>query len=44
VLESQEKEKKRKYLRACLENRHHFTPFVLSVEGLLGGEAKTFAK
>ena len=44
VLESQEKEKKRKYLEACLENRRHFTPFVLSVDGLLGREAKTFAK
>jgi hypothetical protein len=29
VLESQEKGKKRKYLEACLEYRHHlFTPFV----------------
>ena len=44
VLESQEKEKKRKYLGPCLENRRHFTPFVLSVDGLLGREAKTFAK
>jgi hypothetical protein len=44
VLESQEKEKKRKYLGACLENRRHFTPFVLSVDGLLGREAKTSAK
>jgi hypothetical protein len=45
VLESQEKEKKRKHLGAwCLENRRHFTPFVLSVDGLLGREAKTFAK
>jgi hypothetical protein len=46
VLESaQEKEKKLKYLGACLENRPHFTPFVLSVDGLLlGREAKTFAK
>ncbi len=44
VLESQEKEKKRKYLEPCLENRRHFTPFVCSVDGLLGREAKTFAK
>ena len=44
VLESQEKEKKRKYLWTCQENRRHFTPFVLSVDGLLGREAKTFAK
>jgi hypothetical protein len=33
-----------KYLKPCLENRHHFTPFVCSVDGLLGREAKTFAK
>jgi hypothetical protein len=26
------------------ENRRHFTPFVLSVDGLLGREAQTFAK
>ena len=44
VLESQEKEKKRKYLGSCLENRRHFTPFVISVDGLLGREAQTFAK
>ena len=44
VLESQEKEKKRKYLEACLERRRHFTPFVFSVDGLLGREAQTFAK
>jgi hypothetical protein len=44
VPEHQEKEKKRKHLGACLENRGHFTPFVLSVDGLLGREAKTCAK
>jgi hypothetical protein len=44
VLKTQEKEKKRKYLEPCLENRHHFTPFVGSVDDLLGHEAKTFAK
>jgi hypothetical protein len=45
LLESQEKEKKRKhYLEACLERRRHFTPFVCSVDGMLGREAKTFAK
>jgi hypothetical protein len=32
VSESQGKEKTRKYLGACLENRRHFTPFVLSVD------------
>ena len=44
LVESQEREKKRKHLGPCLENRRHFTPFVLSVDGLLGREAKTFAK
>jgi hypothetical protein len=44
ILESGEKLKKKKYLEACLEQRRHFTPFVCSVDGLLGREAKTFAK
>jgi hypothetical protein len=43
VPESQE-EKKRKYLEACLERRRHFTPFVCSVDGMLGREAKSFAQ
>jgi hypothetical protein len=42
--ESGKKLKKKKYLEACLEQRRHFTPFVCSVDGLLGREAKTFAK
>jgi hypothetical protein len=44
VLELQGKEKKQKHLGGCLENCHHFTPFVLSVDGLLGQDAlgKTF--
>jgi hypothetical protein len=44
VIVTQEKEKKRKYLKACLEQRRHFTPFVCSTDGLLGREASTFAK
>jgi hypothetical protein len=44
VLESQEKEKKQKHLGACLENRRHFTPLVLSVDGLLGQDAQAFAE
>jgi hypothetical protein len=44
VLKSQEKEKKRKYLEACLEERRHFTPFVVSTDGMMGREASTFAK
>jgi hypothetical protein len=43
VLETHEKEKKRKYLKPCLEQqRRHFTPFVVSTDGLIGKEAKTF--
>jgi hypothetical protein len=34
VLETHEKEKKRKYLGPCLEQRQHFTPFVCSVDGM----------
>jgi hypothetical protein len=34
-------EKNKKYLEACLEQRCHFTPFVVSTDGLLGKEAKT---
>ena len=39
-----ENEKKRKYLDACLEQRRHFTPFVVSCEGLFGKEATFFMK
>jgi hypothetical protein len=44
VLKSQEKEKKWKYLEACLEERRHFTPFVVSTDGMMGREANMFAK
>jgi hypothetical protein len=45
VIETQEKEKKRKYLENCLKQRHHFTtPFAISFDGLLGREAATFSK
>jgi hypothetical protein len=44
VLIVHEKEKKKKYLEACLEQRRHFTPFVVSTDGLLGKEAKTLLK
>ena len=39
VLEQQEREKKRKYLGPCLDRRKHFTPFVVSADGLKGKEA-----
>ena len=44
VLEAHEKEKRRKYLKPCLEQRRHFTPFVVSTDGLIGKEAKTLLK
>jgi hypothetical protein len=40
VLSTHEWEKKKK----CLEQRRHFTPFVVSTNGLLGKEAKTLLK
>jgi hypothetical protein len=40
VLEAHERER-RKYLKPCLEQRRHFTPFVVSTDGLIGKEAKT---
>ena len=39
VLASHEKNKKKKYLALCLAQQHHFTPFVVSADGLLGREA-----
>ena len=35
-----ERGKKRVYLEACLQQRRHFSPFVVSVDGLMGVEAK----
>ncbi|CAB9523169.1 expressed unknown protein [Seminavis robusta] len=44
VLRNGERDKKRKYLDACLSQRRHFTPFVVSADGLLGTEAEALAK
>jgi hypothetical protein len=44
VLAQQECEKKKKYLDACLEQRKHFTPFVISTDGLLGRKAAKLLK
>ena len=41
VLLSHEREKKKKYLQACLDQRRHFSPFVVSCDGLLGKEARS---
>jgi hypothetical protein len=37
-------EKKRKYLKDCLEQRCHFTPFEVSTDGLIDREVKTLMK
>ena len=38
VLARHEKDKKKKYLDACLERRRHFTPMVYSVDGMTASE------
>ena len=40
VLHSREREKKKKYLQACLDQNRHFSPFGVSCDGMLGNEAK----
>jgi hypothetical protein len=44
ALAQHEKEKKKKYLQPCLEQRRHFTPFVASTDGLIGKEGKVMLK
>ena len=44
VLKTAEKSKKNKYLEHCLQQRRAFTPFVVSVDGLLGYEASNLLK
>ena len=44
VLAAQENSKKKKYLAPCLAQRRHFTPFVVSCDGLLGKEANHVLK
>jgi hypothetical protein len=43
VLATQEREKK-KSLQSCLEQRKHFTPFVVSTDGLIGRETGELLK
>ena len=43
-LKTYEKGNNKKYLDACLKNHRHFTPFVASVEILLGVEAEAMLK
>jgi hypothetical protein len=44
ILEKHEKEKKKRYLQPCIEQRRHFTPLVFSVDGMMGSEAAAAAK
>jgi hypothetical protein len=44
VLATHKCEKKKKYLEACLGQRCHFSPLVVSMDGLIGKEAKTLLK
>ena len=44
ALAKHEQQKKRKYVNSCLKQRRTFTPFVLSVDGLLGREANSLLK
>jgi hypothetical protein len=44
VLASHERKKKHKYLEPCLEQFRHFSPFVVSTDGLIGKEAHTMLK
>ena len=41
VMATHEKKKKAKYLDLCLTQRHQFTPFVVSTDGMVGREATT---
>jgi hypothetical protein len=44
TIQSQEKEKKKKYPDRCLLQRRAFTPFVVPVDGLIGYEASNLLK
>ena len=43
-MDTADNNKKKKYLDACIKQRRHFTPFIISVEGLLGFDAETTLK
>ena len=44
ILTKHEREKKKKYLSSCTEQRRHFTPFVVTTDGVLGREADHFIR
>ena len=43
-LEEADKSKKKMYLEACLQQRRHLSPFVASVDGILGVEVTSTLK
>ena len=43
VLARLQQQKKKTYLDGCLQQRRSFSPFVVSIDGLLGFEAKTYS-
>ena len=43
-LQEEERDKKRMYLEACIQQRRHFYPFFASVDGLLSVEATATLK
>jgi hypothetical protein len=43
-IKAAERLKKKKYLQPCLDQHHHFTPFIVSADGLIGKEAKSVLK
>ena len=43
-LETAEREKKKKYLYACLNKHRHFTPIVASMDGIFGVETVATVK
>ena len=44
VLKQHEREKKNKYLKPCIDQRRHFTPFVVSTDGLIATEGTNLLK
>ena len=44
-LQTEEKDKKKNYLESCLQKYHHFSPFAIPADGLLGvDEEATFKR
>jgi hypothetical protein len=44
VLAAHKREKTKKSLEPCLEQHHHFTPFAISTDGMIGKESKSSSR